>query len=138
MDGDSLKTDYSGSGDWAMSNAGYQHKVSDPENGGNTDGVGDFLTGRPGTHDQWTAGQTRTADAYFTGGTNASETHTARPTLSQDRGVITMAQWTAAGKPIGHFWVVDTDDWAYWANPLMPGEATSLLLDGIRLILLPD
>lgn len=31
----------------------------------------------------------------------------------------------------GDFWVIDTDGWAYWANPLRGGEATGLLLDKV-------
>lgn len=31
----------------------------------------------------------------------------------------------------GDFWVIDTDGWAYWANPLHGGEATGLLLDKV-------
>lgn len=49
--------------------------------------------------------------------------------------VITMADWRAGNPALGRepfakgdFWVVDTDGWAYWANPLAPGEATGMLL----------
>ena len=43
-----------------------------------------------------------------------------------------MQQWKDRGCPIGAFWVWDTDGWAYWADKLEPGEATGLLLSGIR------
>ena len=47
--------------------------------------------------------------------------------------VQTMAQWKEAGSKPGDFWVWDTDGWAYWANPIEPGETTGLLLDKIEL-----
>ena len=53
---------------------------------------------------------------------------------TDDATVITMAQWQALGYPIGEsYWVVDTDGWAYWTNPLQPGEATGLLLNAVNL-----
>jgi hypothetical protein len=48
--------------------------------------------------------------------------------------VITMAEWIAMNSPIGDYWVLDTDGWAYWAAPLKPGTATGLLLDAVNLI----
>ena len=59
------------------------------------------------------------------------ETHTAKAT--QTATVLTMAEWKAQGSPVGPYWVYDTDGWAYWAQPILPGEATGLLLDGIEL-----
>ncbi len=56
------------------------------------------------------------------------ETHVAKGTASA--AVILMEDWD--GNP-GNFWVYDTDGWAYWANPIMPGESTGLLLDGIEM-----
>ncbi len=38
-----------------------------------------------------------------------------------------------AGSKPGTYWVWDEDGWAYWAQPIQPGEATGLLLDGIEL-----
>ncbi len=58
-----------------------------------------------------------------------TETHTAKKTASAD--VILMKDWNGQA---GNFWVYDTDGWAYWANPIMPGEATGLLLDGIKMV----
>ena len=62
--------------------------------------------------------------------TTAEETHTAKAT--QDATVLTMEEWKAQGSPTGKYWVYDSDGWAYWAEPLAPGEATGLLLDGIE------
>ena len=49
--------------------------------------------------------------------------------------IMTMAEWIAADKPIGDYWVIDTsadgNGWAYWAAPLKPGDATGLLLDKV-------
>ena len=59
------------------------------------------------------------------------ETHTAKAT--QNATVLSMAEWKAQGSPTGKYWVYDTDGWAYWAEPIIPGEATGLLLDEIEL-----
>ena len=48
--------------------------------------------------------------------------------------VLTMQQWLAAGRPIGNYWVIDTDGWAYWADGIKPGTATGLLLDSAKFI----
>jgi len=45
--------------------------------------------------------------------------------------VLTMTQWKAEGSPIGDYWVIDADGWAYWAAPLKPGQATGLLLNSV-------
>lgn len=65
------------------------------------------------------------------------ETHTARQTANAT--VLTMRQWQAlpAAARIGPMWVIDTDGWAYWAQPLMPGEATGLLLNSIEVVNTP-
>lgn len=68
--------------------------------------------------------------------TIADQIHTAKTT--QSATVITMAEWKAQGSPVGKFWVYDTDGWAYWAEAIMPGEATGLLLNGINLDRDPD
>ena len=52
--------------------------------------------------------------------------------------VVTMAKWVADGMPIGNYWVVDTDGWAYWAAPLVPKSATGLLLNEVKLTNKPD
>ena len=65
--------------------------------------------------------------------TLTNETHTAQKT--QDCTVITMAEWKAKpdNEKVGNYWVYDTDGWAYWAAPIMPGTATGLLLDGLNI-----
>ena len=54
--------------------------------------------------------------------------------------IKTMAEWQAlpAGEQIGAFWVLDSDGWAYWANPLLPGDKTTLLMDMVTLIDAPE
>jgi len=58
-----------------------------------------------------------------------AETHTAQVTKSAE--IMTMDEWIAGGQELGNVWVLDTDGWAYWANPLEPGEATGLLLNSM-------
>ena len=66
------------------------------------------------------------------GGTRSeTETHTAKATGTAT--VMTMQEWLDAGSQPGNFWVYDADGWAYWANPIMPGESTGLLLDSIEM-----
>ena len=48
--------------------------------------------------------------------------------------VLTMGQWISAGRPVGEYWVIDTDGWAYWADAIKPGAATGLLLDSASLV----
>lgn len=48
-----------------------------------------------------------------------------------DGTVISMTQWQTNRSQLGSYWVYDTDGWAYWAQPLKPGEATGLLLSAI-------
>jgi hypothetical protein len=107
-----------------------------------------------GLHDYFETNATHTAPEKYwdeeadngAGGTGAhaiapageEATHTSTPTI--DGGVITMEQWKQAphsSKP-GNFWVVDTDGWCYWANPLAPETATGLLLNSITLQGEPD
>jgi len=57
------------------------------------------------------------------------ETHTAKETPTAT--VLTMQKWIENGRNLGNFWVYDTDGWAYWAQPLAPGDTTGLLLDSI-------
>ena len=47
--------------------------------------------------------------------------------------VLTMQAWISMGSPLGEYWVIDTDGWAYWADYLMPGTATGLLLKKVTL-----
>jgi len=56
---------------------------------------------------------------------------------TQNAVVLTMEDWKALGSPSGAYWVIDTDGWCYWAAPLLPGEATGLLLDAVNLLRKP-
>ena len=51
--------------------------------------------------------------------------------------VMMMSEWVESGQ-LGHFWVVDTDGYSYWASPLLPDEATGLLLHKIELVEQPN
>ena len=64
------------------------------------------------------------------------ETHTAKATGTAT--ILTMQEWLDAGAQPGSYWVYDVDGWAYWAEPIAPGTATGLLLDGITLQKEPD
>lgn len=63
-------------------------------------------------------------------------THTAASTTTAS--VMSMEAWQTDGKKKGNFWVYDTDGWCYWANPIEPGTATGLLLDGVSLTAVSD
>ena len=52
--------------------------------------------------------------------------------------IISMDQWKNEGSKIGNYWVIDTDGWAYWAMPLVPGDATGLLLNKVKSIKAPE
>lgn len=119
------------------SGLGVDALVGSPTSVGRDDPGGDH---NDGTHTYWTLGESVVADeeiydATIPGAsTNPGVTHTAKPTLTQAAGVMTMAEWAALGKKAGNYWVYDTDGWAYWANALAPTEATSLLLDEIAVV----
>jgi len=52
------------------------------------------------------------------------------------RGVMTVNQWDALGRPDGNFWIMDTEykeGWFWWNGFLGAGEATSLLIDDLYL-----
>lgn len=93
----------------------------------------------------YTAGEQKTGSAIYdaddndiddAGITTVEETHTAKTTGTAT--ILTMQDWLDAGAQPGPFWVWDKDGWAYWAEPIQPGEATGLLLDGIVLQKEPD
>ncbi len=93
----------------------------------------------------YTAGEQKTGSAIYdaddndiddAGITTVEETHTAKATGTAT--ILTMQDWLDAGAQPGPFWVWDEDGWAYWAEPIQPGEATGLLLDGIVLQKEPD
>jgi len=55
-----------------------------------------------------------------------------------DAKVMTMTEWKAADMPTGDFWVLDTTDgWAYWANPIQPGQSTENIMESIKLDHMP-
>lgn len=94
-----------------------------------------------GTAGYWQANQVSNAldDRLPPGGTDSPEEHPTRQVLNQDHNVITFAQWQHMRNDsvefpdfsaIGNYWVVDeTTGWAYWANILEPGQATSFYVD---------
>ena len=78
-------------------------------------------------------------DWISTGGHEAVSPHSvnrhgdaARSTLPAT--VVLMSQWIEMGSPIGNYWVVDDDGYSYWAAPLLPGQATGMLLNTVELI----
>lgn len=98
-------------------------------------GLHDFFTDNPSysaTEKYWDDD----ADAHAV--TVSDEIHNAMPTINGS--VITMAEWKAApyNAQKGNYWVVDVDGWCYWANELMPENATALLLNSLTLRGEPD
>ena len=98
-----------------------------------------------GEHDYFVTETTWTApEKYWDNGANdhaiaATDTvHTAKPTAFAT--VIPMDQWESApyNSQAGPYWVVDTDGWFYWAEPVSPETATGLLLNSISLQSEPD
>lgn len=102
------------------------------ENGGVDDRYKDYT--------KYEVGNTKEAvENYANSQTSAgNQTHTAKETL--DGTVITMEEWLAKDETdrIGSMWVYDNDGWAYWAQPIQPGTATGLLLNGIKPVRQPD
>ncbi|HBC90993.1 MAG TPA: hypothetical protein DCZ00_06070 [Lactococcus sp.] len=103
--------------------------------GGATDAVTDGAT-HPGdgTDAYWSSGD----DFDNSGGTWPGETITndAAQNLQQDRAPMTIDQWYAlpAADKTGNFWVIDSrTGWAYWANTLQSGQATSYLIDAAEM-----
>lgn len=74
--------------------------------------------------------------AQSEGATEILEKHDAQRTLTGY--VISMSEWKSNGYLKGDFWVYDVDGWAYWCNDLMPQTATSLLVDSITSLKIPD
>lgn len=95
---------------------------------------------------EYTVGEEKVADATYNifsdesvtnGGVNVmEETHTAK--MTETATIMSMADWIEAEKPVGNYWVFDTDGWAYWADGIVPQSATGLLVDAVNLIKLPD
>lgn len=99
-----------------------------------------------GTDNFWQANVSYTNgqnDIVWPGSTEG--TRTTSQNLRQERNPITLQEWRALrteaendevgrNKQIGNFWVMDPETgWAYWANRLNPGQATSYLIDEARM-----
>lgn len=91
-----------------------------------------------GTEDYWESGQV--ANALPSRPSDSQEEHPTRQVLAQDERVMTFEQWQFRKNQsigdfenfdgVGNFWVVDeATGWAYWANVLEPGQATSFYVD---------
>ncbi|MDR1536557.1 MAG: hypothetical protein LBU32_00905, partial [Clostridiales bacterium] len=50
-----------------------------------------------------------------------------------EASVVTMLEWKSLGSPVGNYWVIDSAGWAYWASPVIPGDATGPLLNSVIL-----
>ncbi|MDR2749982.1 MAG: hypothetical protein LBC41_04915 [Clostridiales bacterium] len=50
-----------------------------------------------------------------------------------DAEFITADEWSALGRPLGNYWILDTTGWIYWADALNPDTATGLLLTSVKL-----
>lgn len=79
----------------------------------------------------WSEGETYTNTGQWTGAMITRET---AQNLIQDKAPITLQEWHTRyrGTPdaIGNYWVIDHETgWAYWANQLNGGQATSYLID---------
>lgn len=96
----------------------------------------------------WTVGATLSDYETRTGGTKsesqveheAKETPTAPGLITNGSTYITMEKWaglTNEKQKTGKYWVWDDDGWFYWAEPLQPGEATAVLLNGVKLTAAP-
>ena len=119
--------------EWTMGGEGkyFLSKTSGeyPQAGNNTQTY--YMTADGVAHDD--RGQTITAEEVQ----NAPEKYGKAPQCE----VITMAEYKA--KETGASgqderisykgWVIDADGWAYWSQPLQPGEATGLLLDQVKI-----
>jgi hypothetical protein len=60
-----------------------------------------------------------------------------------ETAVVTLAYWNTniKGTPAEATlacWILDTDGWCYWSQPLMPDTATNLLLDNVQMTANPD
>lgn len=75
-----------------------------------------------------------TGTEYYAGGQQSDEPVTHYGKETSDAKVINMEEWLAMPEEeqIGPYWVYDVDGWAYWAQPIEPGETTGLLLNGIE------
>lgn len=108
----------------------------------------DYIEGH-GATDVETDGTTHPGDgtdAYWSSGANFDNspgiwpgetiTQTAAQHLQQDRPPMTIQQWSelTVRNRVGNYWVIDHNTgWAYWANRLEQGQATSYLLDAAEM-----
>jgi len=114
------------------------------------DGSPNICTSEADFHGYWTWGMGgsklylpaptagRQDPAYVDSNTNAVDPANPNARMTLDATVLTMAQWIAMGSPIGPYWVIDADGWAYWAQPLQPDTATGLLLNSVTLLHTPE
>lgn len=83
----------------------------------------------------WSEGETYPNTGQWPGATIQRET---AQNLIQDKAPITLQEWHTRyrGTPdaIGNYWVIDHETgWAYWANQLNGGQATSYLIDAAHM-----
>ncbi|MDE6475256.1 MAG: hypothetical protein K2L08_00160, partial [Erysipelotrichaceae bacterium] len=58
--------------------------------------------------------------------------------IEEYASVISMQEWIAKGKPVGAFWVYDSDGWAYYAKAIEPSSASGLLLNKVNMENTPE
>lgn len=108
----------------------------------------DYIEGH-GATDVETDGTTHPGDgtdAYWSSGANFDNsagiwpgetiTQTVAQHLQQERPPMTIQQWSnlTIRNRVGNYWVIDHNTgWAYWANRLEQGQATSYLLDAAEM-----
>lgn len=95
------------------------------------------LATHPGSGEDayWSEGETYTNTGQWPGAMITRET---AQNLIQDKAPITLQEWHTRyrGTPdaIGNYWVIDHESgWAYWANQLNGGQATSYLIDAAHM-----
>lgn len=83
----------------------------------------------------WSEGETYTNTGQWPGAMITRET---AQNLIQDKAPITLQEWHTRYRntpdAIGNYWVIDHESgWAYWANQLNGGQATSYLMDAAHM-----
>ena len=105
------------------------------QGGGATDAETDGRT-HPGdgTENYWQEGQSYdNSDGDWPGEAIEQDT---KQHLQEDRPPMTIEQWNTLSirNRVGNYWVIDHNTgWAYWANLLEQGQATSYLLDAANM-----
>ncbi|MFK4911837.1 hypothetical protein [Lactococcus petauri] len=87
-----------------------------------------------GTDAYWSSGASFDNSAGTWPGETISQT--AAQHLQQDRPPMTIQQWSelTVRNRVGNYWVIDHNTgWAYWANRLEQGQATSYLIDAAEM-----